>query len=57
MTVRGAVEVSTRSELSELIKSPSPRFPFTAWRRPPYRREVVIVPLPPRSTAIDNAGG
>ena len=41
----------------EIWKSPLPRFPFTAWRRPPYRREVVIVPLPPRSAAADHPDG
>lgn len=60
VTVRGAAEVSKRSDLPELSEpaaSRSPRFPFTAWRRPPYRREVVIVPLPPRSAAADHPGG
>jgi len=35
----------------------SPRFPFTVWRRAPYRREVVIVPLPPRSGSAGGDGG
>jgi hypothetical protein len=35
----------------------SPRFPFTVWRRPPYRREAVIVPLPPGSAAPAGTGG